>query len=77
MAELADAQDSGSCDRKVVQVQVLSSAPCLVDKNAVHGKTLKNDAFFRVFCCFSGKNATFVLRKNRFRFYAVFYLFLC
>ena len=27
MAELADAQDSGSCDRKVVQVQVLSSAP--------------------------------------------------
>ena len=39
-------------------------------------KTLKNDEFFRVFCCFSGKNATFVLRKNRFRFYAVFYLFL-
>ena len=27
VAELADAQDSGSCDRKVVQVQVLSSAP--------------------------------------------------
>ena len=40
-------------------------------------KTLKNDEFFGVFCCFSGNNATFVLRKNRFRFYAVFYLFLC
>lgn len=39
-------------------------------------KTLKNDEFFGVFCCFSGKNVTFVLRKNRFRFYAVFYLFL-
>ena len=27
MAELADAQDSGSCNRKVVQVQVLLPAP--------------------------------------------------
>ena len=27
MAELADALDSGSSDRKVVEVQVLSSAP--------------------------------------------------
>ncbi|CAB3392459.1 protein of unknown function [Kyrpidia spormannii] len=28
VAELADAQDSGSCGRKVVGVQVPSSAPC-------------------------------------------------
>ncbi len=27
VAELADAQPSGGCDRKVVEVQLLSSAP--------------------------------------------------
>ncbi len=27
VAELADAQDSGSCGRKLVEVQVLSTAP--------------------------------------------------
>ncbi len=29
VAELADAQDSGSCGRKLVEVQVLSTAPKL------------------------------------------------
>jgi hypothetical protein len=28
VAELADAQDLGSCGRKAVKVQILSSAPC-------------------------------------------------
>ena len=63
LAEFSSANGSG----------ILPPAPpCFVDKNAVHGKTLKNDEFFRVFCCFYGKNATFVLRQNRFRLYAVF-----
>jgi hypothetical protein len=40
VAELADAQDSGSCGRKLVEVQVLSTAP--------NGK-LRSMAQF--FCC--------------------------
>src|ERR1700720_3839512 len=31
VAELADAQDLGSCGRKVVEVQVLSPAPCFTE----------------------------------------------
>jgi hypothetical protein len=30
VAELADAQDSGSCERKLVEVQVLSTAPIIL-----------------------------------------------
>ena len=35
MAELADALDSGSSERKLMEVQVLLSAPSLVDEKDV------------------------------------------
>ena len=38
VVKLADALDSGSSGSDPMQVQVLSLAPCLVDKNAVHCK---------------------------------------
>ena len=44
---------------KGTQVRILSSPPCLVDKNAVHCKTLKNDEFFRVFLLFLGQKRDF------------------
>ncbi len=37
MAELADAQDSGSCDRKVVQVRFLLPAPKDSSPDSVRG----------------------------------------
>src|SRR5438552_2164084 len=36
VAELADAQASGACGRKVVEVQILSSAPILNRRGPLH-----------------------------------------
>ena len=44
------------------------ASPCFVDKNAVHGKTLKNDEFFRVFCCFMAKMRLLCFAKTGFGF---------
>ena len=52
MAELADALDSGSNDRKVVEVQVLLSAPRWCDKKDVTPFFL---VFMRVCGLFGGK----------------------
>ena len=39
------------------------SPPCLVDKNAVHCKTLKNDEFFRVFVIRKPRDSRGVQRR--------------
>ena len=39
VVKLADALDSGSSGSDPMQVQVLSLAPCLVDKSIVHRKS--------------------------------------
>jgi hypothetical protein len=38
VAELADAQDLGSCGRKAVKVQILSSAPPFFSRNGSAGQ---------------------------------------
>ena len=64
MAELADALDSGSNGRKVVQVQVLLPAPscmALIDRPKKIGVFRRFSSFFTVFLAFSnfGKNGEF------------------
>ena len=64
VAELADAQDSGSCDRKVVQVQVLSSAP--KRNRDIDTMRIGIAVYFLFFNCFVGILLLFwcLLAKN-------------
>ena len=41
------------------QGQALSGAAMIADEKAARQKTMKNNAFFMVFCCLSGKNERF------------------
>ena len=56
MAERSNAHDSKSCYAGMhTRVQIPFSAPCFVDKNAVHGKNLGKHIVFRGFLLFFGQ----------------------
>ena len=54
VAELADAHDSGSCARKGVEVQLLSSALCIIDHFQVSTTILQSHRSTLSFACAIG-----------------------
>ena len=79
MAERSNAHDSKSCDAGMYpRVQIPFSAPCFVDKNAVHGKKpRKTHCFPRFFATFRAKTGLLRTFKTGFDFVLSFDRFLC
>ena len=59
------------------EVRILFSAPCFVDKNAVHGKNLGKHIVFRGFATFRAKTGLLRTFKTGFDFVLSFDRFSC